>query len=82
VQAAEPDVLLGVQHNSQPDLTRVTIELGGTVKVTADHLTDPERSYFDFSNTRVRVDFMDAMHMKAIAIGDRLVSRVRVAQES
>jgi N-acetylmuramoyl-L-alanine amidase/putative methionine-R-sulfoxide reductase with GAF domain len=77
-----PGILLGVQHESRPDLTKVAIELGGAAKVSADHLDNPERIYFDFADTRVGAEFMDAMHMKAIAIGDRLVNRVRVAQRS
>jgi N-acetylmuramoyl-L-alanine amidase len=75
-------VLLDVKHNSHADFTSISIELSAPVKVKAEQLSDPERIYFDLAETHVAAEFMDAMHMKAIAVEDRLVSRVRVAQRS
>ena len=80
--ATGPGVLLDVKHNSHSDFTSITIELSGPVKVKAEQLSDPERIYFDLAETRIAAEFMDAMHMKAIAVEDRFVSRVRVAQRS
>lgn len=80
--ATGPGILLGVKYNSQAAFTSVAIELSGPVKVKAAHLNNPERIYFDLEDTHIATEFIDAMHMKAIAIGDRLVSRVRVAQKS
>ena len=77
-----PGVLLGVKHNSRPEFTSIAIELSAPVKVKAERLNNPERIYFDLADTHIAPDFMATMHMKAIAIDDRLVNRVRVAQKS
>ncbi len=77
-----PGVLLGVKHNSRPEFTSIAIELSAPVKVKAERLNNPERIYFDLADTHIAPDFMATMHMKAIAIDDRLVNRVRVAQTS
>jgi N-acetylmuramoyl-L-alanine amidase/putative methionine-R-sulfoxide reductase with GAF domain len=80
--ATGPAVLQGVAFNSQRDFTSVAIDLSGPVAITAEHLTNPERIYFDLAETTIAESVIDSQHIKLIPVNDRVISRVRVGQRS
>lgn len=75
---AGPALLTGVKHRSQPDFTSIAIELSHRARVTGEQLSDPERIYFDLAETRLAPHVLGG----TIPVGDRLVNRLRLAQNS
>jgi N-acetylmuramoyl-L-alanine amidase len=66
-----------VRHWSQSDTTRIAIEVSGTFEYRTERLHNPERVYFDILNARPRID---SRRIYSEEIGDKLVSKVRVAE--
>ncbi|MGQ9571122.1 MAG: N-acetylmuramoyl-L-alanine amidase [Thermodesulfovibrionales bacterium] len=46
----------GIRYWSSSDYTRVVVDLSGPVDFTKNHLTGPERIYFDLKNSRLTKD--------------------------
>jgi N-acetylmuramoyl-L-alanine amidase len=66
-----------VRHWSQSETTRIAVEVSGSFEYRTERLHNPERVYFDILNSRPRID---ARRIYSEEIGDKLVSRVRVAE--
>jgi N-acetylmuramoyl-L-alanine amidase len=66
----------GIRHWSSPDTSTVVIDLQDQVPYEAHRLSSPERIYFDLHDTVLA----ESLVGKAVAVGDALLSRVRVAQ--
>jgi N-acetylmuramoyl-L-alanine amidase len=66
----------GIRHWSSPDTSTVVIDLQDQVPYEAHRLSSPERIYFDLHDTVLAQSLVG----KAVAVGDALLSRVRVAQ--
>lgn len=70
-------IVSAVRHWSLNDTTRVAIEVSGDFQYQSDRLHNPERIYFDISNSQPR---FDKKPFYIEAIDDKLVQRVRVAE--
>lgn len=69
-------VVKAIRFTSEKDSTRVTIDLTAPARYTENHLANPERIYFDIENAT-----LDSSRVNdTIAVGDRSVNRVRIAQ--
>jgi N-acetylmuramoyl-L-alanine amidase len=66
-----------VRHWSMSETTRIAIEVSGSFQYRTDRLHNPERVYFDILNSR---PWIEARRLYSEEIGDRLVSKVRVAE--
>jgi N-acetylmuramoyl-L-alanine amidase len=56
------------------DTTRVAVEVSAEFKYKSDHLENPPRLFFDVQGAR------PVMTQKVIAVGDRLLKQIRVAE--
>ena len=74
-RAAKPALLKKVNYSQQPNSTRVVIHIAGLAKITQDRLSNPDRVYFNFLNTR-----LDQRIKKDIQIGSDTLKRLRVSQ--
>src|SRR5579872_210132 len=66
-----------VRFWSLGDITRVAIEIDGDFQVLSDHLSDPERVFFDLTGTK---PVLGAKAMTVIPVGDKLIQQIRVAE--
>jgi len=66
-----------VRHWTLSDVTRVAIEVSGEFQYRSDRLHNPERIYFDITNSRPRFE-KKALYNEPM--DDKLVQRVRVAE--
>src|SRR5689334_4410563 len=63
-----------VRYWSTQDTTRVAVEVSAEFKYKSDHLENPPRLFFDILGAR------PVMAEKTIAVGDRLLKQIRVAE--
>jgi N-acetylmuramoyl-L-alanine amidase len=68
-----------VRNWSLGEVTRIAIEVSGEFEFRTDRLHDPDRVYFDILNTRPSID---GRRFWAKTLDDRLVTRLRVAENS
>src|SRR5579872_588502 len=66
-----------VRFWSLGDVTRVAIEIDGDFQILSDHLSDPERVFFDLTGTK---PVLGAKAMTVIPVGDKLIQQIRVAE--
>jgi N-acetylmuramoyl-L-alanine amidase len=66
----------GVRHWSSADSSTVVLDLEDQVQYEAHRLAGPDRIYFDLRDTQLANDLIG----KSIEVGERLVSRIRMAQ--
>ncbi len=66
-----------VRFWSLGEVTRVAIETDGDFQVSSDHLSNPERVFFDLAGTRPAVG---PKAMTVIPVGDKLIQQIRVAE--
>ena len=66
----------GIHYSSKADQTRVTIDLDERANYQEQRISNPDRLFFDFSNTWLVLDTSD----KIIAVNDRLLRGVRASQ--
>lgn len=71
--------ITGIRHFAQPDSTRVVVEFDGPFRYTHDRLANPDRVFFDFPESALRLDGV-ARRFASIAVGDALIRQVRVAE--
>jgi N-acetylmuramoyl-L-alanine amidase len=78
-QSARPTVnsVTALRHWSQPDVTRIAIEVSGEFEFLTDRLHNPERIYFDILNTRPR---LDSRRFYTQTLDDKLVQKVRATE--
>lgn len=74
-RAAKPVLLKKVNYSRKPHSTRVVIQTGGPAKITQNKLSNPNRVYFNFLNTR-----LDQRIKKDIRVGSDTLKRLRVSQ--
>jgi N-acetylmuramoyl-L-alanine amidase len=74
--AADAGRVTSVRFWSLGDITRVAIEVSSPFTFTADHLSNPERVFFDIRGARPEV----AHGARAIPVGDSLVNQIRIAE--
>jgi N-acetylmuramoyl-L-alanine amidase len=74
-----PRSVTAVRHWSLPDVTRVAVEISGPFKFHSDRLHNPERVYYDFPNSHVRID---SKIFYAETVGDSLLQKIRVAENT
>lgn len=72
-------VITAVRHWSQPDVTRVAIEVTGPFKFHSDRLHNPERVYYDIVNSHVRIE---SKGFYVETIGDTMLEKIRVAENT
>jgi len=73
--AAMPVFLRELHYSQKPHSTQVVIHTGGPAKITQNRLSNPDRVYFNFLNTR-----LDKHIKKDIHVGSDTLKRVRVSQ--
>ena len=76
---AQPVTITAIRHFPQPDATRVVIDFDGEFRFSHDRLSNPDRIFFDFPESALRLDGA-AKRAASISIGDSLVRQVRVAE--
>jgi N-acetylmuramoyl-L-alanine amidase len=78
--AAESDPqhhVTAVRFWSLGDVTRVAIETDGDFETLSDHLSDPERIFFDLAGT---TPALGSKNLTVIPVGDKLIQQIRVAE--
>jgi N-acetylmuramoyl-L-alanine amidase len=73
--ASETITAEGIRYWSSPEYTRIVIDLSGPVEFSKDHLSNPERVYFDLKNTTMgeKID-------KNLSINNGILKAVRASQ--
>ena len=66
-----------VRFWSLGDVTRVAIETDGEFEVASDHLSAPERVFFDLTGTKPA---LGPKALTVIPVGDKLIQQIRVAE--
>jgi len=66
-----------VRFWTMPDVTRVAIETDGDFEILSDHLSNPERFFFDLVGTH---PVIGPKNMTVFAVGDKLIQQIRVAE--
>ena len=66
-----------VRFWTMPDVTRVAIETDGQFEILSDHLSNPERVFFDLVGTH---PVIGPKNMTVIPVGDKLIQQIRVAE--
>ena len=74
-RAASPVLLKKVDFSRQPNSTRVEIHIGGPAEITQNRLSNPNRVYFNFLNTK-----LGQRIKKDIQVGSDSLNRLRVSQ--
>lgn len=64
-----------IRYWSYPDYTRVVISLTGSPDYTGNRLSNPDRLYFDITNSRLKKDLQ-----KTISVGNGMLKTVRAGQ--
>ena len=72
---AGPVLLRSINYSQQSNSTQVVIDTGGPTKITQNRLSNPDRVYFNFLNTR-----LDKNITKDIEVGSDTLKRLRVSQ--
>jgi N-acetylmuramoyl-L-alanine amidase len=66
----------GVRHWSSPDYTRVAIDLDQDTEYKSQHISHPDRVFFDLLHTKMS----SALLGKTFDVNDGVVKKIRVAQ--
>jgi N-acetylmuramoyl-L-alanine amidase len=66
-----------VRFWTMSDVTRVAIETDGQFEILSDHLSNPERVFFDLVGTH---PVIGPKNMTVIPVGDKLIQQIRVAE--
>ena len=72
---AGPVLLKNINYRQEPNSTQVVVHAGGRTKITHKRLSNPDRVYFNFLNTR-----LDKRIKKDVQIGGDTLKRLRVSQ--
>ena len=72
---AGPVVLKNIDFSQQPNSAKVVIHAGGNAKITQSRLSNPDRVYFNFLDTK-----LDKRIKKDIEVGGDVLKRLRVSQ--
>jgi N-acetylmuramoyl-L-alanine amidase len=75
-QLGKASRVMGVQHWTLPDYTRVAIELDQDTQYTSQRITDPDRVFFDLLQTKLS----SALQGKAFDVDDGVLKKIRLAQ--
>jgi len=80
--AAAPDSskVTAVRFWSLGDVTRIAIEVSSDFTFKYNHLSDPERMFFDIHGARPNLTDGARSGAQTIAVGDALLSQIRVAE--
>ena len=76
-ESDEQHRVTAVRFWSLGDVTRVAIETDGNFEVLTDHLSNPERIFFDLTGTRPAIG---SKALTVIPVGDKLIQQIRVAE--
>ena len=68
--------IIGIRHSSNPDYTRVTIDLEKDVKFDSQRIENPDRIFFDLRDTNLASSLLG----KTFDVDDGLLKKIRVAQ--
>ncbi|MGC2109291.1 MAG: N-acetylmuramoyl-L-alanine amidase, partial [Candidatus Korobacteraceae bacterium] len=69
-------LVTGIRHWSTPDYTRVAIDIDEEVKYEAGRVPDPDRIFFDLSDTKLA----SVLVGKSFEVQDGFLKKIRVAQ--
>ncbi len=67
----------GIRYWSSPDYTRVVVDLTGNPEYSQNHLTDPDRLYFDIKNALITKEIVTS-----VPIGNDILKTVRAGQNT
>jgi N-acetylmuramoyl-L-alanine amidase len=71
-----PSRVTGIRHWSLPDGTRVAIDLDQETRYRSQHLSDPDRVFFDLQQTKLT----SALVGKTFDVDDGVLKKIRMAQ--
>jgi N-acetylmuramoyl-L-alanine amidase len=77
VSAPQPRAVTGVRFWSMTDTTRVVIETTDEFQFKSDHVTNPDRLFFDLMGLQLRIG---GKGQHTISVGDKLLKQLRVAE--
>src|SRR4029077_1890853 len=82
VSAAAPDSgrVTAVRFWSLGDVTRIAIEVSSDFTFKYNHLSDPERMFFDIHGARPDLTSGTRNGARTIPVGDALLGQIRVAE--
>ncbi len=69
-------MVTGIRHWSSPDSTRVAIDIDGPVEYQAGRVPNPDRIFFDLSNTKLSSTLVG----KSFDVQDGFLKKIRVGQ--
>jgi N-acetylmuramoyl-L-alanine amidase len=70
------ELVTGIRHWSSPDSIRVAIDVDGPVEYQAGRVSNPDRIFFDLSNTKLASTLVG----KSFDVEDGFLKRIRVGQ--
>ncbi len=76
-EPAEQHHVTAVRFWSLGDVTRIAVETDGDFEVRSDHLTNPDRIFFDLTGTK---PVIGPKFLTVIPVSDRFVRQIRVAE--
>ncbi len=76
LQAKRTATIRSIRHWSTNEYTRMVIDLDGRVLYQKEMISNPDRLFFDLSNTVLNQEFSG----KPIAVGDRFLKQIRMGQ--
>jgi N-acetylmuramoyl-L-alanine amidase len=75
-QRGKASRVMGVQHWTLPDYTRVAIELDQDAPYKSQHISDPDRVFFDLLQTKLSASLLG----KTFDVDDGVLKKIRLAQ--
>jgi len=75
--ASQPRAVTGVRFWSMTDTTRVVIETTDEFQFKSDHVTNPDRLFFDLTGLQLRIG---GKGLHTISVADKLLKQIRVAE--
>jgi N-acetylmuramoyl-L-alanine amidase len=69
--------VVAVRFWTLPEVTRVAVEIDGQYEILSDHLSNPERVFFDLVGTH---PMLGPKNIAVIPVGDKLIQQIRVAE--
>ncbi|MBZ5609315.1 MAG: N-acetylmuramoyl-L-alanine amidase [Acidobacteriia bacterium] len=77
-ESGGPNHVTAVRYWSLGDVTRIAVETDGEFQLRSDHLSNPDRIFFDLTGTRPA---LGRKSMTVIPVADKFVQQIRVGEQ-
>ncbi len=77
-ESGQPNHVTAVRYWSLGDVTRIAVETDGDFQVRSDHLSNPDRIFFDLTGTRPA---LGKKPVTVIPVADKFVQQIRVGEQ-